>query len=301
MSWRIARAALAVVALSSPAVAEVSVTRLTGGSVELYFEPSPAGPWSRVRPEIVAGDILNLQGDGRGDSWPVRASNTVTGRPEIAWSTAGEAGEVHLAFHDGNMWIPARNVSNRQGADFLPSLALDAWGNRFVTWQNTRQGRVTVLYAGVRGDWTAQLSARELTSRQREGRRPSIGVHADGNVYIAYEEQLNGNEDVPYVGVDRIRPRRDTDGQLRCSGENGIDLSRTSTVRTALSDSSMVAETTVNVEAGRLWVTWIDSANRVGWIKLIGDGVFSEPAYRSFDPNFGPASALEAIRTEALL
>jgi hypothetical protein len=289
-----AAAALAAV----PATAEVSVTRPAGGSVEFFFEPSATGPWGRVRPEVLTSDMLNPQGDARADGWPSTALRA-DGLPSVAYATAGDAGDVWLSWHDGVAWRPAVNVSHRSGADSGPTVVLDQWNNRFLAWNNARGSRMAVTFTGVRSDGTAQLGVSELTARQREGRRPSLAAF-DADVYVAYEEQANGNEDVPYIAIDRLIPPRNSDWSINCSGENTADLSRSATIRTCLTDRSLLADTQVNVESGSLWVTWIDNRTRVGWVELVTPGVFSAPAYRPYDPTLGPDSARDDIREQVL-
>lgn len=287
---------LAMAAL--PAAAEVSVTRLPGGGTELFFEPAATGPWARVRPDVSGTTLLNPQGDARADGWPSFAQRA-DGLPSVAYATAGDAGDVWLAWHDGTNWQSARNVSDRAGADFAPSVVLDGWNNRFIAWNNTRGSRVSVMLAGVRNDGTDQTGVLELTARQRDGRKPSLAAFGD-DVYVAYEDQANGNDDVPYIAIDRVMPDRDPDRSLHCSGENTPDLSRSATIRTALTDRALHGEPLVNVEDGELWITWIDSRTRVGWVELTGPGTFSEPAYRPYDPNLGPEGTLEDIRNQVL-
>ena len=290
--------AAAATAAAVPATAEVSITRPAGGGVELYFEPSPTGPWGRVRPEVLTSDMLNPQGDARADGWPSMAVRT-DGLPSVAHATAGDAGDVWLSWHDGVAWRPAVNVSHRAGSDSGPVLVLDQWNNRFLAWNNARGSRLSVAFTAVRSDGTAQLGVSELTARQRDARRPSLAAF-DADVYVAYEEQANGNEDVPYIAIDRLIPPRNPDWSVNCSGENTADLSRSATIRTCLTERSLLADTQVHVEAGMLWVTWIDNRTRIGWVELRSPGEFSEPYFRPYDPSLGTESALSDVREQVL-
>lgn len=284
--------------VAAEAPAEVSVTRHPDGSISTFFAASPTGPWGRVRADVAASDLLNPQGDARGDGWPVIVSGP-GGLPSVVHETEGIESEILLWHHDGQSWRFPLNVSRRFGPDYGPSMVIDPAGNRFVAWTHVTFGRASIYFAGVSADGSLQGSSTEISVRTRQSREPSIGVAPDGDVYVAYEEADSAGGP-PFVAIDRIMPVRNPDMTLNCSGENTADLSRSTSIRTALGSRLIVADATVNSELGTLWVTWIDAPNRVGWVELLAPGVFTAPAYETFDPAVGPQSALDAARTEAL-
>lgn len=298
---RITLLAAAALAVALPAGAEVSVIHDAAGGVTLFFEPSATGPWARVREDLQAHEGLNLQGDARGDAWPVIRTNPVTGFPDVAWSTPGDAGDVRFSWNDSATWRAPLNVSDRAGADHAVDMADDQYGNRFVAWNNERSGHAVVIVRGVRQDGGAMSAPVELTPSQREGRRPAIAIGPSDAVFVSFEEQVNGNDgDAIYVAIDRLAPQRGSAMELLCSGENTADLSRTATIRTALvASSGPVADSRVDSEDGHLWVTWIDSRTRVGWVEWNGTA-FSDPQYRPFDRALGYEGIRREIREDVL-
>lgn len=288
-----------LLSLAGAAVAEVSVDRTPNGVTGSHFEPSPKGPWSPVRSGIPHQDLLNPQGDWKGDGWPSIVTNR-RDMPFVAFASAGLEAEVFFSRHDGMAWLPITNLSRQTGADQAPVAALDAWDNGFVAWSTTRPNRVSVSFAGIRRDGQATTGVVELSSRIHVNRVPSLAVHADGDVYVAYEERPAGPDDVPHLAVDRIRPVRMGDMSLHCSGENLPDFSRSVTRPTRLVERIVLAEPSVHSEQGHLWVTWIDSRMHVAWIELAGTGAFSDPEYVTLGPGMGVKEALEAIRETVL-
>lgn len=291
--------AAAAAGMAASAVAEVSISRGQDGGSELFFEVSATGPWGRVRPGIPVEDILNEQGDARGDGWPAIAVGP-DGSPSVAHATAGDEGEILLSRHDGSSWREPLNVSLRAGADYGPSLAIDVAGTRFVAWTNARGSRSAVLLTAVSGGGVPLPQVSELSQRSARARDVSVAVTPEGDVWIAYEERPNGSDAVTNVAIDRFRPPRREDRTLDCSGENTADLSRVITIRTGITSATMAADATVNVEDSRIWVTWIDGPDRVGWVEILENGEPSEPQYLYYEPEDGPAEALALIRSGVL-
>lgn len=291
--------ALALLLGAIAARAEVSVDREADGRVVLYFEPGPGGPWEVVREGLPEGDVLNPYGDSNGDSWPIAITNAATGQPDVVWSTGGEDREIYFSTHDGTSWSGPINLSESSGADELPSLAHDQYGNRFIAWTRSRQSRAYVEFTALRGDDGEQVSVKELSERHDDARRPALAVHADGNVYVAYEELRNGNDPVLYLAIDEVSPPRDAVGQLMDSGERPIDIARSVTFST-LGVVGQPLFPQVHAEQGSLWVDWVDQAGvRLGYAELVG-GEFTDPSYVSLEEYGSVDEARDAVRDEVL-
>ena len=291
-------ASLTLLLLAVPASAEVSVTRLADGSVELFFEPGEGGPWEVVREGLPAGDVLNSDGDAAGDSWPMTATHPATGRPDAVWATGGENREILFSWHDGVAWRPALNLSSSSGNDELPAIASDPYGNRIVVWNRSRNGRELVLLTALAANDAEQSLVLELSERHDTARRPVIGIDPEGRGFVAYEEAHNGNDPIVYLAIDTVELQRDATGCLADSGERPIDIARSSTIATsALLGSALRPE--VHVEDGELWVDWLDGDGQVGWVKWDG-GAFTSKDLVSIAAAGSEQAAREQVRDEVL-
>jgi len=285
--------------VATAAAAEVSVDISPAGVIDLHFEPTSRGPWTRVRQDQPAGRILNEGGDARRDGWPAFARNGATGAPEVAWAASADAGEVWASWYDGKAWVAARNISQDPTVELNPDVASDRYGNRFYSWQMIdAAGGNGIVYRAMRLD--GNVMSQRVILAQQDDRRPSLEVDPVGDVYVAYEER-DPWDPITSVAIDWIRPARAPNGQVRCSGENSPDLMRAATVRTQLAAASaIVPNPQVQSEASRLWITWVDSPTSVGFVQMLGRGTFSVPQYRAFDPAAGDAAARAQIRREVL-
>jgi hypothetical protein len=289
---------LTLLLLAVPVSAEVSVTRLADGSVELFFEPGPGGPWESVREGVAEGDLLNPNGDVEGDSWPVTVIHPGTGRPDVVWSTGGEDREIYFSWHDGTAWRTPVNLSATNGADTLPALANDEHGNRFVVWNRERNSRDLVLVKALAGDDAAESSLFELSERHDTARRPVVAVHADGAAYVAYEEGHNGNDPVVYLALDEILIERDASGCLSDSGERPIDIARSATIVTEATPGDAL-HPEVHAESGKLWVDWLDGEGQLGWVELV-DGAFTAKELVSIAEAGSEQAARADVRDQVL-
>jgi hypothetical protein len=286
--------------LATAAAAEVSVDVSPAGVVDLHFEPTTRGPWTRVRQDQPVGRILNETGDARRDGWPAFTRNGATGAPEAAWASAADSGEIWASWFDGKAWVAPRNVSQDPSLELNPDVASDRFGNRFFAWQVVDgSGESAIVYRAMRLDGNV-LTHRAILS-QLDDRRPSLDVDPTGDVYAAYEERDPQGDSSASIAIDWIRPARDGYGRVRCSGENSPDLMRAATIRTQLAaGSSLVPNVQVQSEASRLWVTWVDSPSSVGFVQMLARGTFSAPQYRPFDPLAGDAVGRALFRREVL-
>jgi hypothetical protein len=248
-------AALSLLAATA-ARAEVSVDRVAG-EVKLFFAPGPDGPWQRVRAEVPANDVLNEQGDRRGDGWPALGVNAGTQLPEAAWSTGGQ-GDIHFAAHSGAAWSSAVNLSQSPAAaDDLVAFTSDLAGSRYFAWNRTRGERNSVLFAAVSHDGIRVDDPSDLSNRPRALSRPAIAV-VGTVVYVAYEEATSHSDNRPVVALDEIRLPRDQDDHLDMSGEIPVDIVRRCTYATHL-DAGQPADVRLFFESGDLWLSWLDS------------------------------------------
>lgn len=287
---------LAALALACATVhAEVSVDRTPAG-IRPYFQPGVRGPWQRVRPEVAPPDILNELGDNRGDGWPVIRVNAGNALPDVVWPSAD--GEILYSRHDGTSWTVPLDLSRNSCVDAMPALTTDDFANRFVAWDHARSNdRHSVYFTALSGDVAGQTDVRELSSRPRQGRRPSLRVYLDDLVYVGYEEASGPSDDTPSVALDQVRVGRLPSGMVALGGAGTIDIARSCTIRTHLR-AAQPAEVRVETEAGHLWITWIDSDTLLGWSEVTNGGC--GPAH--YDPldSLQPERARELVRFEIL-
>jgi hypothetical protein len=62
---------------------------------------------------------------------------------------------------------------------------------------------------------------------------------------------------------------------------------------------SLVPDIRVASESNHVWVTWIDSRTRVGWVEW-RDGAFGSAQYRTLDPSLGYEGVRALIREDVL-
>ena len=288
----------ALLLLALPVTAEVSVSRIADGTVELFFEAGTGGPWEQLRPEVAAEDLLNPHGDVAGDAWPALLTAQGTDRPSVVWSSGGQNREILFSWHDGLSWSAPENLSNASGNDELPAMVSDEGGNLFVTWTRAHNSRDLVLLTALSGDDAVQTAVYQLSERHDSARRPALEVHADGDVYVAYEEALNGNDPVTYLAIDRVIPTRDAEGWILSSGERPIDIARCQSFPTFAQPGEPL-KPIVHAEDGHLWVDWLDGAGDLAWVERI-DGAFTSPATVSLAALGGEQAAREHVRDEVL-
>lgn len=294
-----ARFLAVLAAMSAPVHAEVSADRHPDGSTTSYFVAAERGPWERLRPAVASADILNEQGDSAGDAWPIVFDNAPLARPEAVWSSSGQDSDVFSSRHDGSRWTERMRLSEESGADTVPALAVDQYGNRFVAWDRQRNGRHSVEFTALASDDSGQTPVKELSSRPRQGHSPSLATSEDGLTWVGYEEAVSANDSTVAVGIDRVTVPRNDDGSVRCSGEVPIDVARSRTFVTHRAAGDGSADARMNGESGEVWVTWIDSDHQVGYSQLI-DGEFGSAQYRDYTDAGEIASVRAQIRQDIL-
>lgn len=287
---------LAALGLCCTAVrAEVSVDRTPTG-ISPYFQPGLRGPWQRVRPDVAPQDMLNEMGDTRGDGWPIIRVNAGNALPDVVWPSA--EGEILFSHHDGTSWTLPRNLSHNGCVDAMPALATDDFANRFVAWDHARSNdRHSVYFTALSGDRADQTDVRELSSRPRQGRRPSLRVYLDDLVYVGYEEASGPSDDTPSVALDQVHVGRLPSGVIALGGAGTIDIARSCTIRTHLR-AAQSAEVRVEAEAGHLWMTWIDSDTSLGWSE-VSNGGCGDTHYQPIDGSQAER-AREIVRFQVL-
>jgi len=274
--------------------AEVSVDRPVSGGVAPYFEVGATGPWGRVRTDLPPGDVLNEMGDGSGDGWPVVLANTGAGRVEAVWASGGEDREIFRSFHDGSSWSAPENLSAAVGIDNLPTAVTDEAGNVFVAWERERNGRHGVHFTAI-SPVDGQVASAKLTPRFKRGRRPVSASH-DSFIWVASEE-VEAATSSAYLSVvlDRIDVLRDAVGHVVDGGEDTIDVARRCSIQTHQASNSSSTAIKLHVEAGHIWMDWVDDTGSVGWVQRL-DGAWSDPQYEGFDAVSGDAPARATVR-----
>ena len=143
-----------------------------------------------------------------------------------AHNVAVHRGEVYAAWYDvrngdsdvffiksadgGATFGPNIRVNDDAGKSrqYKPSLALDAAGVIYILWRDDRRGHADIFFARS-GDggktFTKNVRLNDDTGWAYQG-NPSIGVSPEGDVYAAWSDNRNGQDDI-YFTVSRNKGR----------------------------------------------------------------------------------------------
>lgn len=172
------------------------------------------------------------------------------------------------------------DVAIDQADDPEPRLAISANGDTWVTWW--RRAPANQVFIRKRTHSTGGWTEPRLVSMTGEsGSRPRI-VHDGASPWVAYTAPAAGGTLVEAVQIIDDGP--DPFGPL------------------AVASSSFTGDLDVEIdaEAGRLWVSWVDSSTHVGWcVYDYGSNTWNAPSYESYAGDT-VAAARSRIRTAIL-
>jgi hypothetical protein len=218
---------------------------------------------------------------------PDAAVNPETGVVETVDAPVG-AGELSQVRHVSGNGMPKKvTILAPPARNNAPRIAISAGGEAWVVWWRSNQGLGRVVFrtrpAGE-GPWADE---RPVGPPEEDGRFPSV-AHDGSRGWIAYAVLqpagapagsaaavaiFGGDEPNPYPGGREI-------------------LAFT---------ASAEPEPQVTAEVGKLWVTWLDGPDRVGWCRRdAATGAWDAPGYETYDGTEGPDGARGRIRARLL-
>lgn len=251
-------ALLAAVALSClPVALHADVTTDSGEQYTLVLgitedpDPITAVGWDQVDSEI-DGEVLNAEGEDRGDGPPAVDFVPSTRYPVVVWSyNQGVDFDLAISAWDGEVWTPIDFLAQSLSDELDPRLHLADDGSARVTWwQPGYPDRIGLVERPADSEaW----SAPQLLSI--EGRRPSVLATDEGAVILAFERDLPGGGQQIVV---QVRP------------ETGPPIEQVllSTPR------SQPLDIELHEANGQVWVDWKHIAGMFAYSEFV-DGVWT--------------------------
>jgi hypothetical protein len=188
--------------------------------------------------------------------------NPATGLIETVDATwSGTGYDVRHTVSNGKGQIYSSTLlSSSKLNDLDPRIAVLSSGGAYVAWWRDTTPNVTVFRArtGATGSWGSERTVGFTSESNSHPRLANDGIH----VWVAYQIQSSKERS---VGAQII----DDDPEP---------------VRTIIATTSYTGDLDIQLpaEAGHLWVTWIDTAQRVGYSEYLHDkGFWTIPAYES--------------------
>lgn len=108
--------------------------------------------------------------------------------------------DIYFAYRPaGGVWGPNVKVNDDTGAarQSQPAIAVDAAGNAYAVWTDERNGTADIYYSRrpAGGKWSANVKVNDDANDALQG-HPRIGVDAAGTVFVVFEDQRNGDNDI---------------------------------------------------------------------------------------------------------
>ena len=177
---------------------------------------SPADPAAIT----VVDDRLLSVADGHRSVRP-RLAVDHQDRVHVVWSDEDD-GVVYYAQLDsgGNVTVPARAIFRFGGwrLQALPDVALDSSGNAHVVWSELRgTSGPEIFYAMIDGETgESRIDATLLTANDGENSRfPSVGVGADDQVTVVFQDQRLPSGEIFMLRLDPSRDDQNGDASFR--------------------------------------------------------------------------------------
>ncbi|MGB0383472.1 MAG: exo-alpha-sialidase, partial [Ardenticatenaceae bacterium] len=209
------------------------------GALAYYAAPSEAasneGPFSRA---------VVVRSEAGSHSWD-SDQDFVSGQFEFTEVVDG-TGSVTLV----RQWTPNVEVNDDTGwvQQYAPSLAVHANGTFYATWHENRSsnGDYDIYFARSTDgglSWSANVKVSDDTGTANQ-QEPNITVGANGNLYIAWQDDRNGNPDIYFA--------TSTDGGTTWSANVKVN----DDADTAQYDPSVAVDAN-----GTVYATWEDNRN----------------------------------------
>jgi Ca2+-binding RTX toxin-like protein len=176
-------------------------------------------------------------------------------------------------------------LSMSRGLGLEPSVAIDAGGNQYVAWVDSRNGNYEVYVAkhSAAGGWSELAGSGSeggISKTATSSRRPSIAIGADGLPVVAWTE-------FPPGGGSEIRV-------FKFDGSNWVSLGGAAAISSTAADNAVL----VNTTAGPA-VTYLDSSSggvANVYVKRFSGGAWSGLGGAAFASGAGVSGSASAVR-----
>lgn len=225
------------------------------GDKNIYFSKSVDGglTWSddkRVDDDTNNGTQVNpsLGVDGSGNIY-VAWQDSRNGATDIYFSKSTNGGST---------WSANTRVDNSAQQLFVPSLTVDGSGNIYVVWYNGNFDKISFSKSTDGGStWSNDIRLDQPHTDNWKS-STSLSVDGSGNVYVAWDDNRWGNDDIYFAKEVSVKPTLVTlQGKLTDSTTG--NTVQTGSIRVTIKDG----------KGNQIWQNTFDDA--------LNDGVFNIP------------------------
>jgi len=134
---------------------------------------------------------------------PAVAVNTA-GHIFVVWhdNTSGTSGSYEIYFkksvNGGASWTANQRLTWTSAQSKNPAIAVDAWGNIHIVWQEYSAGNTEIFYKKSTNGGTNWTANQPLTSNSGVSEFPSIAVDSAGRLYVVWHDNASGNYEIYY-------------------------------------------------------------------------------------------------------
>ena len=154
--------------------------------------PVDIGVWDPVRVEP-SGDILNFQGNDRGDGPPDTAIDPQTNEPLVAWAyRSGADHDIAISEWAVDHWGETRFLTSDSTDQLDPRAHIDSAGRADVAWWTG--GGAEKLFVSTRDPGSSEWGLPKLIAFP--GRRPSVVRVAEGLLVAFERDRAAGGQEI---------------------------------------------------------------------------------------------------------
>ncbi len=177
--------------------------------------------------------------------------NPQSGNIEIADPTwSGFSYDINYVINDRGS-AESHSIASNALDDRAPRMAIAANGDAWVVWW--RDDSTDQVFVRERDYSTGTWSAERTVGQTGESGQSPFVVHDGVDAWVAYEIASSGDTDIA-VGVITDDPEPISRNIVASTGNTGA------------------RDVRLHAESGKLWVTWIESSDRVGWSEYDATG-----------------------------
>lgn len=164
------------------------------GNRDIYFAHRPAGgTWQ--------GNVkVNDDTGTASQSWPDIVVDP-TGNAYAVWEDLRNgSSDIYFAYRPkGGAWEANTKLNHETGNydKVAPAIAVDANGNAYVVWNDSRNGNGDIYfsYRPAGGGWQPEEKVNKDSGNAQQS-SPRIASDPNGNVMVVWQDDRNGNEDI---------------------------------------------------------------------------------------------------------
>jgi hypothetical protein len=163
--------------------------------------------------------------------------------------------DIYVMCWDGSQWIDLGNISDNDGQSSAPAIAVNTTGDVYVVWRDDSDGDNEIYVKKYDGNWgelndasvISSASAGGISNNAGNSLTPSIAIDIAGNIYVAWEDDSDGD---PEIYVKRWNESNST-WDLDIATTGGISDNATNSVTPSIAIDS----------TNRVYVAWEDDPN----------------------------------------